>query len=161
MINTRNIARRNRPLVLVVLVTVLLMQWPYLSARLSQDRWYRDLTGLTPFRDVQVYGSATEQDGIVVWGEMVKERCWFRSLTGYVYFDDRLRRRVRIDTSVEDARSTTGNRPPSPLAETWGPWKLVWKGDTPTRWEIFAAHDRCPTGPVVQQNLFASGPWGD
>ena len=137
--------------------------------RLSEQRWYRDITRLTPFYDVELLYSRVSEDQISIsmGGLMVKRRCTFdiaTGLQGYVYGQDGIRYRVNIDDSPEGFLKTS--RPPSSVKETWGPWVLSLNTNsnipntmTPVRWEIIAPHVNCPTEPKTQRNLFIAGLW--
>lgn len=151
-------------------VFILVSQVTY--GMLIDQRWFRDVTGITPFHSVKVMSQAVVDDSITVTGELVKRRCTFDSLTGYIIYDDLMsedldRQRVFVNTRPEEILTgITGNRPPSDEAENWGPWlmtltlsteNLSHKGDI-KGWEIWAHHS-CPTRPVKQSNLFAEGLW--
>lgn len=142
----------------------------------TASRMYRDLYGITPFYDVQVYRSVMSPGGISIFGEMKKRRCEFSDLLAFALTDGGPRVRAHISTSAEDARGVTGNRAPSANAQTWGPWFISWPSEeaTPDAWDIHAGH-WCPVvdvagEPVVnnitgeprtayETNQFAHGAW--
>lgn len=149
--------KKNFPIFMVCVGLFVFFQLPALNSRLLEDRWYRDIVGVTPFDSVTLHSSTIVDDGIILGGEMRKVRCEYESLTGYVTFEDKPRQRVIIDDSEE---GFVGSRPPSEFTELWGPWQVVWYGDqTPTGWEIHANHVKCPSEPVDQVNLFLEGSW--
>ncbi|ANJ20810.1 hypothetical protein HYO99_gp76 [Roseobacter phage RD-1410W1-01] len=134
--------------------------------RFAEQRWYRDLARLTPFYGVELLYSNVSEDtiSVSVGGSLVKRRCEFNTLFGYIYGDNNIRYRVPVDTSSEPE----GNRPPSDTPESWGPWTLSMNDNpnipvtvVPIRWEIIAEHINCPTEPVTQRNLFIGGEWVD
>ena len=139
---------------------------------LNEQRWYRDLTGKTPFSDVIVTSQVVVNNSITVTGEMIKHRCEFESLTGYISYTDIVnggveRGRVFVNTKPEDLiTGVTGNRPPSDELENWGPWLMTLSLDERNLaqmgeilgYEIWATH-KCPTPPYHQSNLFAEGEW--
>jgi len=163
MNNSRAVLTRNIPMIVFSVAIVAMSLWPNIQARLAETRAYRDLAGLTPFTDVTLDYAEVVDGGIIVAGRMRKVRCKFvpNSLVGYVHFDGRPKRRTTVDTSVEDA--ITGvvgrSRPPSKKSETWGPWKIIWKGDKPKEFTISADHEKCPTPPIEQVNRFIGGEW--
>ncbi len=145
---------------------IIIMMGSLVFPRFTEQRWYRDITRLTPFYDVVLLYSSVSEDQIrvVFGGSMVKRRCDFNNLFGYIYGDNGLRYRVPIDHSSEGG----GNRPPSGTPESWGPWSLSLDDNpnipttmVPERWEVIAEHVKCPTEPRTQRNLFISGEWGD
>lgn len=149
---------------MVIGIAILLFSLVY--PRLTENRWYRDVARLTPFHGVQTMKVEMSEDGqeISIHGVLVKRRCEFKHLYGYVYDVSNIRHRVKVDFSAE----LQGNRPPSPQnnSERWGPWVInldLNKGLTttmvPARWEIIAEHVNCPTKPYIQRNLFTAGLW--
>lgn len=157
--------RRNRRVDLFIL-SVLVAYMFLLPAwdRFRETRTYRDLAGITPFSGVYVTSSKVSEQGLIVSGYLVKERCVFDSLSGYVTMTDGRRLRVIVDDDREEEVTGGGSRPVSNIPEPWGPWVILphplvdgqvqW-------WEIYAHHIDCPSDPVVQNNLFAEGPWAD
>ncbi|USG60952.1 hypothetical protein NBZ79_17480 [Sneathiella marina] len=140
---------------LLILITLLI------APRLAEYRWYRDMTALTPFYDVEVTYVNVTENAVTLGGNLTKRRCVFNELVGYVYGDDGIRHRVMVDFSPEtELTGVSGNRPPSDTAEAWGPWRLTIDEDrnvTPVGWEILAGHVNCPSSPTEQTNLFAKG----
>jgi len=124
--------------------------------RFPEYRWYRDITLLTPFHSVVLSSVYIENSSIVITGHMIKRRCVYKSLTGYVVSKDGHRFRVPVDTSPENTSKIETNRPPSLKSESWGPWKVTntITDIIPIAVEIYAQHVKCPTEPVVQSNLF-------
>lgn len=163
MNNAKASLTRNLPLIFVAAVLVFMSLWGDIQARLAENRSYRDIANLTPFSKVSVSQSLVTESGLILQGAMRKDRCEFSpgSLVAYVYFEGKPRRRTGVDTSVEDALGVTGNRPPSDDLQAWGPWRIVWSGARPDRYEVFVSHVNCPSPPYRQTNLFASGDWVD
>lgn len=138
--------------------------------RLTEHRWYRDITQITPFHSVTLLYSQVQDARtlIVVGGSMTKRRCEFENLYGYIYADNGIKYRVPVDTSVEDSTGVVGNRPPSHYPENWGPWSLSTKSNPnfplsaiPVSFEIIAEHVKCPTPPRTQRNTFIEGAWAN
>lgn len=130
--------------------------------RLYEYRWFRDATKLTPFYSVHTHFSSVNHDTITVGGDMVKRRCVFNNFSAYVHDASGIRHRAFVDPSREvELTGASGNRPPSDTAETWGPWNVVVidKRVIPVSWEIHVDHKDCPSPPLNQTNLFASGLW--
>jgi hypothetical protein len=159
-----------------IVVAVMILVLPLFNAIGLEKRWYRDLTGVTPFSNIEVLYSVVSEDEqhIMVGGTMSKDRCEFNfdvtNPVAYVTGQYGLRHRLTVDTSPEDHLTQVFNtsRPPSSGPETWGPW-VIDKSDVrifggslkATQWEIFVYHNKCPRGPEEQVNLFAEGPWTD
>lgn len=159
MENTQTSMKKNFPVLLVCMGLFMFLQLPALNTRLSEDRWYRDIMGITPFDSVVLHDSLLIEDGIVLSGEMRKVRCEYSSLIAYATFNDDPRQRALIDDSEEGFE---GSRPPSEFTEKWGPWTIHWYGTIqPDGWEIFAQHVKCPNEPVNQVNLFLEGTWSN
>lgn len=131
---------------------------------LNEQRWFRDVTAQTPFHSVALLRSVVNpmENSITVSGTLVKRRCEFQSLTGYITDDEGIRQRVFVNTRPEEIiTGISGNRPPSDEAERWGPWLLTFVVDSgvkPVSWEIWAHHN-CPNRPLIQSNIFAWGDW--
>lgn len=128
----------------------------------SESRMFRDMMNQTPFSRVRSE-AVLEPTGLTVFGSMRKERCIFdgtKGLTAYLTMADGRRIRFPVDTSPEDTRGVTGNRPVSGLDETWGPWRIYYSGGlgVATWWEIYATH-KGPPDNCFQTNLFAQGAW--
>lgn len=161
------VVERSRNFRLDVWVLAALMFYVIVAPQWQQfkeTRTYRDLAGITPFKDVEVFGTTLDGTGLLANGSMVKVRCDFdkdQGLTAYVTLENGLSYRFPVDTSVEDARGVVGNRPVSGKAEAWGVWKIWYNGGLgrAVSWEIHAPHIRCPGIPETQTNLFASGEW--
>lgn len=163
---TRN-ADDYKVLMVGIVCTILILMGSVILPRFTEQRWYRDITRLTPFYEVQLLYSNVSEDQITLTmgGSMVKRRCDFNGLFGYIYGDNNIRYRVPVDHSAEPVH---GNRPPSDNAESWGPWSLSTNDNpnipltvVPVRWEIIAEHVECPTVPLTQRNLFIQGDWVD
>jgi hypothetical protein len=127
----------------------------------KESRFYRDYQGVTPFKDVKVFSQVVEIDRIILEGSMIKVRCTFSGLVGFVEFEGGLVIRVPVDTSVEDARGVVGNRPVIDQDQAWGKWAIRYDGSLgkPVKWSIYAQHIGCPDNPINQNNLFAQGKW--
>lgn len=163
---TRN-ADDFRVLVAGIVCTIMILMGSVILPRFTEQRWYRDLTNLTPFHSVELLYSNVSEDSISIQfgGSLVKRRCEFNNLIGYIYGDNGLRYFVPVDTSSE---GSLGNRPPSSVSESWGPWIISTESNPnipntvlPVRWEVIAEHIKCPTPPKVQRNLFVEGAWED
>lgn len=131
----------------------------------DESRWFRDLTNRTPFHSVEVLYTAPVNDGeaLIIKGTMVKRRCEFQFLTGYIIGANGARERVHVNTTPEDVLTgDLGSRPSSEDKEVWGPWVLSLRSSTdiqkPYEYEIFG-HHICPKQTVVQSNLFTKGLW--
>lgn len=151
-------------LIVGLMIGVFLLVGNSTVTALSEQRWFRDATGQTPFHSVALLRSVVNptENSITVSGTMVKRRCQFQSLTGYITDNEGIRHRVFVNTKPEEIMTgVSGNRPPSNEAETWGPWLLTFVVEqelTPVSWEIWAHHE-CPNRPVRQSNIFAWGDW--
>lgn len=157
-------------------IALSLLVAPLFTSKITEYRWFRDLARLTPFYNVQLYYASVIEEGttIVVGGTLTKRRCDFDTSdlvtnpVAYVSGQYGQRHRVEVDTSVEDMRGVSGNRPPSDSPESWGPWSISIEGLTvfgeplvPQEWDIQVFHVNCPSNPVNQANEFISGNWGD
>lgn len=150
-----------------IVCAIVIMVGSNILTRLQEHRWYRDLVHLTPFHEVQLlYSSVGPQEiEITIGGSLIKRRCEFNNLFGYIHADNGIRYRVPVDT---DAEIIQGNRPPSDSAESWGPWRISTDDNPnfpvtamPVKWEVIAEHIECPTEPVTQRNFFVGGEWED
>ena len=159
--HSREAYRRTAYLRWIIAVLVVLIYLPGIYITLEESRTYRDLIGITPFYRVQIADQVLVPDGILVSGSMIKRRCEFDGLSAYVTTAAG-RFRAQVNTRPEDRLRPTGNRPPSPDAQLWGPWLI--SADVMlheiTAWEIYARHI-CPENNGVSDNLFARGPWAD
>jgi hypothetical protein len=161
--HTKKVFKSNIPIFWVLGIILFSIQIPWMHDRLSENRWYRNATLITPFHGVKVFDTEITDTGLIVTGELIKRRCTFDALVGYVtYTDGTPEKRVVIDDSPEGYTGDP-NRPASPKAQSWGPWIVVWSAEsvTPTGYKIYAQHVECPSEPVIQDNLFAEGPWID
>lgn len=129
--------------------------------RLAENRWYRDLTHITPFHSVKLHSSKITDYGLKISGEMIKRRCEFEGVQAYAVFENAPREAIFMDTAMEDKERPKGNRPPSKESELWGFWRLYYDGETPLRFEVFANHTNCNSNPTDQSNLFIYGNWKD
>lgn len=151
-----------------LMLSVFLLMGNFMFTALIEQRWFRDVTGQTPFHSVALLRSVVNpiENSITVSGTMIKRRCQFQSLTGYITDHEGIRHRVVVNTEPEEILTgISGNRPPSNEAETWGPWLLSFAVEvvveqqlTPISWEIWVHHE-CPTRPNKQSNIFAWGDW--
>jgi len=150
-------------LIMGVVAAVIIMIGSIFVPLVQETRTYRDVVGITPFHGVRVYGSElnAEKTAITIYGELIKRRCTFEELIAYVVDESGLRHIAVLDTTPENAGEV--NRPPSKVAESWGPWEISVGGEdgeiVPVAWQIFAAHTQCDSPPYNQINLFADGPW--
>lgn len=153
--------RRSAHLRWIIFIIGILSFMPTVYLKLEDNRTYRDLIGITPFYGVTVDSQQMVSDGLLVTGTMIKRRCTFDGLSAYVTTKAG-RFRVSVDTAPEDGQRPAGNRPPSPLPQLWGPWRIDFEGviDPVTHWQIFAHHD-CPERTTIADNLFAEGDWVD
>ena len=157
MINTRAALRQNLLMIVLLLVAMVISGSSAAWDALSANRWFRDITMQTPFYEVTVEAKPVA-GGLVVRGTMIKRRCTYQGLRAYVVRASGLRLPVAPDLSPETDVWGGGSRPPSELAEAWGPWVISAPVfDHASGWEIFAFH-LCPNGRV-QANLFVAGPW--
>jgi hypothetical protein len=165
MNNTKSALLSNSPMFFAMMFLGFIMAWPQVEEMLAENRWYKDMRGLTPFSLVEVTQSEVIDGGIVVHGVLRKDRCdvIVDLIRARVQFEGKASKRTTVDTSPED--QITGlvgvSRAPSEEVEVWGPWVIRWEGEKPDGWRIFVTHDNCPTPPYEQTNLFASGPWAD
>ena len=142
---------------MAIIVFSVIMQFDSIKKYLSEFRWYRDVVNITPFYGETLHTSVISDEGIYLRGELIKRRCTFDALIGYVTFNDKPKLRVVITSN-----SNGGSRPPSKDAESWGPWLLEYSGDKePNGWQIYVDHVKCPTDPKRQTNLFLEGQWKD
>lgn len=156
--------KKNLPLLLLVLTVFVFAEINSNIHHLESKRWYRDLTGLTPYKDVKVYSQTVSEDGIAITGELTKMRCYFNRLYAYVTFNNgRVKRRVfMLDANGVVMTPVNGsNRPASKVPEAFGPWTISNGGFQPDGWEIYTRHERCESEPHEQDNLFMSGEWKD
>lgn len=132
--------------------------------RLSNARAYRDFMKLTPYHHVTVeQNERVDASSVLVSGTMIKRRCVFdergHGLFAYASYDNQVWDWSLIDTSPEaEVRDDTGNRAPSDLVQTWGPWMITAPSEKPLAcWVIYARH-YCPENEGrVQTNKFAEG----
>lgn len=157
MINTRAALRQNLAIIVLLLAVVVVSVFSAAWDVLSGKRWFRDLTMQTPFYAVTAEAEAVD-GGLAVRGTMVKRRCKYQGLRAYVIRASGVRMPVPLDLSPETRVWGGGSRPPSDIAEAWGPWVISAPlSGRAAAWEIFAFH-RCPDGGE-QVNLFAAGRW--
>lgn len=144
-----------------IIAAVLLMVMTLKYDRLQEKRWFRDITKLTPFYNVSLEYSQVNGDTIMVGGFLIKRRCDFRSMIGYVIGEDGIRRPMIVEPTPEVmATDAYRTRPPSTEKETWGPWLMKNTWDvSPIYFQIYIDHHKCPTPPEQQTNLFISGAW--
>lgn len=163
---TRN-ADDFKVLLVGIVCAIMIMMGSSILPRFNEQRWYRDLARLTPFYEVQLLYSSVGPQAIeiTIGGSLIKRRCDFNDLFGYIHADNGIRYRVPVHT---DAEPVQGNRPPSDSAESWGPWSITTDDNpnfpvtaVPVKWEVIAEHIKCPTEPVTQRNLFIGGEWED
>jgi len=165
MDKTKHALQKNACMVGAMIFLFFITSWPNIQAELAEQRWFRDIRGLTPFSEVVTGWSVVTDDGLLVGGSMKKDRCTFvqGSQVGYVRIEGKPKQSVFVDLTPEDI--LTGvvgqSRPPSNDPEAWGPWLIRWVGAPPLDWEIFVRHKDCPTPPRNQTNLFASGAWAN
>lgn len=153
--NIRVSLKKNYPVVIAALVFLAVMEIPLITGMLHENRWYRDMMNITPFHNEAVHTSKITDEGIELTGELVKRRCTFYDLIGYVTFEDQPKQRVEVIPE-----SNKGSRPPSEDAEAWGPWLVAYVGKpVPDGWQIYVDHIKCPTPPKSQTNLFIKGEW--
>lgn len=147
--------------VLIVFAIIAYGAAPAVESRLLEKRWFRDFYGATPFKSVNVNYQIIDSRGLILGGDFIKVRCTYSELSAYVNFPDRPSERVAVDTSVEDNARASGDRPSHPLAQSWGPWLLVYDSalKKPDGYTIYGHHRSCPSNPENQVNEFASGPW--
>lgn len=160
MNNTKTALQRSSFLI-IVLGSVLLYSVISHYANFSERRWYRDFTMSTPFHSVLLHSVEVDDAGVLIAGEMVKRRCRFEGLRGYITFADGTNLPVDVDTKIEQERWRGGNRPPTPQVQLWGKWRLAWDHTPlPVAFEVWAVH-KCPGENLLQSNLFLRGPWID
>lgn len=152
-------------LIVGAVIAVMILIFQFTSFMVREERWYRDMMGLTPFHSIVVTSQTVdeEEQSITVTGVMVKHRCEFKSLQGYI-ITETSRHRVFVNTRPEDILTgVVGSRPPSNKLETWGPWLITFAvlpqfaDQMPIGYEIWSDHE-CPEDPA-SQNLFAAGSW--
>ena len=124
---------------------------------ISETRWWRDVTELTPFSNVVVSSQKIVPTGLELMGTMRKRRCEFLGLDAYVTLHG-VRYRTAIDTKPEDAERPSGSRAPTRGPQAWGPWIIKWSVPVPQAWSIWARH-KCPGEDTPETNLFARGEW--
>jgi hypothetical protein len=144
-----------------MVLTLCIFAGSLIQPRLSEYRWYRDLTKLTPFYNVEVEYSRLDGPDIYVGGALTKRRCTYNYLIAYAVDKRGVGYKIFLDDSIEKLPGHIENRPPSKRPQNWGPWKLSTLGtlDDPKEWEIFVEHKQCPSEPHTQRNKFASGKW--
>ena len=157
MRNTKQAIRQNHGSIAMVAIIAGILFIQPINVWLSDQRWWRDITGQTPFYAVVVTSTDITPEGLRLSGEMRKRRCEFDGLSAYVLVDG-TRYRTSLDTSPEDAERPGGNRPPAAGPQAWGPWLIKWVGRHPESWSIWVRH-QCPGERVPQENLFAKGEW--
>ena len=153
-------------LLIGVVLGIIILVSPVVANSLQEQRWYRDVSGSTPFRGATTDYTSVDDGSIAVGGFLIKRRCTFLGLSGYIVDRTGIRHPVHVDTSPEVALTGVeygGSRPPSDDLESWGPWVLTQTSNIsePTGWEIYVDHGECPSPPVNQTNLFTSGAWVD
>lgn len=157
MHNTVEALRKNKAMIGLLAIVIACGAFSANWDRLSEHRWFRNLTLQTPFHSVsREYMLAGET--LVVRGSMVKRRCTYGFLRAYVRSEEGPRRPAKIDDTPESSLWGGGSRPPSKAPEAWGPWHLDYFSDEPpNEWEVWVFHE-CPDG-TTQWNLFTYGQW--
>ena len=159
LVNTRMSVKRNAPIFLAISFIFMTLQIPLIHDRLSELRWYRDVTLITPYHHVVIFETQIIDEGLLMDGEMIKRRCEFDEFIAYVLFSSGPKVPVKIDTSRDPSQTS---RPPSKLAESFGVWLIKWPATslrTPIGYQIFTDHILCPYEPINQTNLFYQGKW--
>lgn len=157
-LNTYRMLREQKRRILFALGLLLFAVFPTLQSSLLESRFYRDMMHLTAFRDATVKGVLTEADGsILVWGTLIKRRCAFLDAVAYTTRGD-TSELARLEFNPTGAEPPVINRPPLPLPQGWGPWRVTTILSDPDSFEIYTRHD-CPNEDQAQTNLFVEGPW--
>jgi hypothetical protein len=131
---------------------------PVVSAKIMETRTFRDAFAITPFHSVVVDEQIVTPEGLIVKGHMIKRRCFYQDQSAYVRLSTGKTVWVYTDVAI-DPNAHRGSRPPSDLAQEWGPWLIKANmNELPVSYEIWIKHE-CPNEPHPQDNLFASGRW--
>lgn len=156
--NLRVAVKTNTPMFIGIIAVFGVLEFQHMRDSMAESRWFRDMMNITPFHNVVVDYQEVNPTGLHVSGSLIKRRCTFDALIGYVTFPNKPKQRIGVVTNRPKQ-----SRPPSEDNEAWGPWLLEWNAqrDIPSGFEIYADHINCPTPPRSQTNLFVKGPWED
>lgn len=159
MCNLKTMLYRNRFIFAFMAFTMAYVFAMSVQAVVSETRYWRDLTGKTPFRNVQVL--QVEAHGLVlsVSGTLQKVRCESIGTFAYVrtYGDVLV---PAVFSANRESPQTPTNRPASDLPQDFGPWDIISPIFMPKSGLIFKAH-RCPEGLTTNLLLEANWPVGD
>lgn len=130
------------------------------KASLFEDsRLYRDVVGLTPFKDVEITSTRVFNEGtnwIEIEGSFVKVRCTKTDLdSAWTRGPDQVLHPATVNFSLE-ANETPSNRPPSGDRLYFGPWEIYSLISEPESAVLFVTHV-CPEGPTT--NMVFEVPW--
>lgn len=112
--------------------------------QIAESRAYRDLLGLTPFKNVHVTYALVDGDSIVVQGDLVKVRCDKLVAIAYTRYNGHPVQVARFYVD-DEPEGTPPNRPAMEDAQAFGPWRIVSRIPSPDRASLVTIH-KCPEG---------------
>lgn len=165
---TKSAVKDSRPLVTLVVMILLITFTSSLFSRVENTRWYRDMARLTPFHDVRIKRVTIKENrmSLVIEGSLRKRRCTRKDITVYTWRDGRPQV-PGIFSNEEEAPQTPVSRPPTGLAQTFGPWtitSIVTEPDWASMWVTHECEARQPDGATIlryQYNEVFRLPWAN
>ena len=162
MINTRDSVSRSKPYFWILAVSAIALLAQVVNDRVADERWYRDLAGLSAAKDIEVRRAQVVEAGraIVVAGVLTKVQCekLLGSDTAYTQDVNGIWFPASFDSSAE-FHGTPANRPQNDAPEAFGPWKITSAVPNPQRARFWVSHKLCPdkTIPLLVFDI----PWAD
>lgn len=162
MSNTRDAASRSKPYFFIIAISVIAILAQAVNDRLDEERWYRDLVGLSAAKNIEVMRAEVIEDGkaIVVAGILTKVQCVKTPGSDAAYTQDvkGIWHPAVFDGSAEFP-GTQFNRPSNAAPEAFGPWKITSLTPNPQRARFWVSHNQCPdkTIPLLVFDI----PWAD
>ena len=155
MHNLRQAVRQNGLFVAVAVLLCLIAMASSLRHHLAESRFWRDLTGQTPFAHVVVEQVTATARELVLSGTLVKTRdC--KTLGAPVAQVVRANVAYAARFHATEATGTPASRPPGPLPQAFGPWIISSPIPWPERVRLYRTH-LC--SGEAQTNLVFEIPW--
>ena len=147
MVNTRHAASRSKPYLFILVLSAVLLLGQDLANQVKDERWYRDLTGASAVKDVQVTRARIVLDGtgLVTEGTLIKVQCRKKEGSDAAYTQDvnGVWHPAVFDPSAEFP-GTQQSRPANKEAEAFGPWLIKSHIANPQRARFWVSHKDCP-----------------
>jgi hypothetical protein len=162
MSNTRDAVARSKPYILIVVFSLVAIFAQTFIHKFEEERWYRDLVGISAAKDIEVQRAEIVDDGksIVVAGVLTKVHCEKLKGSDAAYTQDinGVWHPAVFDPSAEFPE-TPFNRPHNDAPEAFGPWKITSLVTNPQRARFWVSHKFCPekTIPLLVFDI----PWAD